>query len=88
MVSQSQQLSENVAPVLNDVTRRFVDMMGTAKSFLSDQPEDEVVSPTQTAKAMIKSILNDEDNIEDLGVLVCALPPKGQKKKEIDPLNR
>ena len=83
MVSSSQQLGENVAPVLSDVSRRFADMMGSAKSFLVDQSDDvsSSPSPSVSAKRAAADALGS-DNIDDLGVLVCVLPPKGTKKKD------
>lgn len=83
MVSQSQQLGENVTPVLNDVTRRFVDMMGSAKGFLADQADDRKPSPSSfTVGAKVVSSDNFDTENGDLGVLLCVLPPKGTKKKE------
>lgn len=75
MVSQSQQLGENVTPVIIDVTRRFADMMGSAKSFLVDQSADDPGS-----SASITPEILEAENVDDLGVLVCALPPKNTKK--------
>lgn len=83
MVSQSQQLGENVTPVLNDVTRRFADLMGSAKGFLVDKADDSRPSPAASAGGA-KGVSSDNFDTEngDLGVLLCVLPPKGTKKKE------
>lgn len=75
-VSQSQQLGENVTPVIIDVSRRFADLMGSAKNFLVDKSTDDP-GPPVTKKAV--DVLIGE-NVDDLGVLVCALPPKNLKK--------
>ena len=79
MVSQSQQLGGNVAPVLNDVTRRFADMMGSAKNFLVDQTADEPQSTGRDAGPQ-STEAKESTEADDLGVLVCVLPPKAAKK--------
>jgi hypothetical protein len=80
MVSQSQQLGENVTPVIIDVTRRFADMMGSAKNFLVDQSADDPGSAVSTTAA--DALIGE--NVDDLGVLVCALPLKSPKKLDAD----
>lgn len=79
MVSQSQQLGGNVAPVLNDVTRRFADMMGSAKSFLVDQTGEASDGPSRDAVPQSPEGI-EATEADDLGVLVCVLPPKTAKK--------
>ena len=88
-VSDDDKVGGNVSPVLNTVTRRFADMMGSAKSFMNDQRSEDIdLAPFEfLSKGPVpKGVEAFEDgSIDERGVLVCALPPKASKKIETPP---
>jgi hypothetical protein len=83
-VSDDDKVGGNVSPVLNTVTRRFADMMGSAKSFMNDQRSEDLAPFEFLSKGPVPKGVEafEEGTIDERGVLVCALPPKASKKVE------
>lgn len=83
-VSDDDKVGGNITPVLNTVTRRFADMMGSAKSFMNDQRSEDLAPFEFLSKGVPKGVeAFEEGTIDERGVLVCALPPKVSKKMDL-----
>lgn len=83
MVEQSQSLGDNVGPILNEVTKRFSNLMESV-SFISDQSQEEQ-RPKNKNKKNKKDVISASSDVNDdkdneLGVLICALPPSKNLK--------